>query len=64
MFNHASEIQLLLEYMDDGSLEVKLMHNDSYLVDISLKLLFGLYYLHKRKIVHRDTKPSNPLINS
>lgn len=64
MFDHASEIQLLLEYMDCGSLEGKLIHNESRLADLSRQILSGLYYLHKRKIVHRDIKPSNLLMNS
>ncbi|CAL5428470.1 unnamed protein product [Camellia sinensis] len=64
MFDHAGEIQLLLEYMDCGSLEGKLIHNESRLADLSRQILSGLYYLHKRKIVHRDIKPSNLLMNS
>ncbi|KAI7981790.1 Mitogen-activated protein kinase kinase 5 [Camellia lanceoleosa] len=64
MFDHAGEIQLLLEYMDCGSLEGKLIHNESRLADLSRQILSGLYYLHRRKIVHRDIKPSNLLMNS
>ncbi|CAH2080460.1 unnamed protein product [Thlaspi arvense] len=64
MFDHAGEIQVLLEYMDGGSLEGTSIHHEPSLAHISRQVLSGLYYLHKRKIVHRDIKPSNLLINS
>lgn len=64
MFDHAGEIEVLLEYMDGGSLEGTHILNESSLADLSRQVLSGLYYLHRRKIVHRDIKPSNLLINS
>ncbi|PSS18167.1 Mitogen-activated protein kinase [Actinidia chinensis var. chinensis] len=64
MFDHAGEIQVLLEYMDGGSLENNQIHHEPTLADLSRQILSGLYYLHRRKIVHRDIKPSNLLINS
>ncbi|PSS07267.1 Mitogen-activated protein kinase [Actinidia chinensis var. chinensis] len=64
MFDHAGEVQVLLEYMDGGSLENNLIHHEPSLADLSRQILSGLYYLHRRKIVHRDIKPSNLLINS
>ncbi|KAL6952380.1 Mitogen-activated protein kinase kinase 5 [Sarracenia purpurea var. burkii] len=64
MFDHAGEIQVLLEYMDGGSLEGTHIHSEPSLADLSRQVLSGLYYLHRRKIVHRDIKPSNLLINS
>ncbi|XP_047340875.1 mitogen-activated protein kinase kinase 5-like [Impatiens glandulifera] len=64
MFDHAGEIQVLLEYMDGGSLEGLHIHRESALADLAKQVLSGLYYLHRRKIVHRDIKPSNLLINS
>ncbi|XP_050380308.1 mitogen-activated protein kinase kinase 5-like [Argentina anserina] len=64
MFDHNGEIQVLLEYMDGGSLEGKHISNEKDLSDLARQILTGLAYLHRRKIVHRDIKPSNLLINA
>ncbi|XAR74038.1 Mitogen-activated protein kinase kinase [Bertholletia excelsa] len=64
MLDHAGEIQVLLEYMDGGSLEGTHIHHEPSLADLCRQVLSGLSYLHRRKIVHRDIKPSNLLINS
>ncbi|OVA09439.1 Protein kinase domain [Macleaya cordata] len=64
MFDNAGEIQVVLEYMDGGSLEGTHIPNESSLSDLSRQILCGLSYLHRRKIVHRDIKPSNLLINA
>ncbi|KAJ6795876.1 putative MAP kinase family protein [Iris pallida] len=64
MYDHAGEIQILLEFMDGGSLENRLIDNEPFLADVARQVLAGLAYLHRRKIVHRDIKPSNLLINS
>nr|XP_043623573.1 mitogen-activated protein kinase kinase 5 [Erigeron canadensis] len=64
MFDHAGEIQVLLEYMDGGSLEGTHIAYEASLADLTRQVLSGIYYLHRRKIVHRDIKPSNLLINS
>ncbi|CAN4085082.1 unnamed protein product [Withania somnifera] len=64
MFDHNGEIQVLLEFMDKGSLEGIHIHYEPSLSDLTRQVLSGLYYLHRRKIVHRDIKPSNLLINS
>ncbi|KAL6560033.1 Dual specificity mitogen-activated protein kinase kinase 4 [Orobanche gracilis] len=64
LFDHSGEIQVLLEYMDKGSLEGTHIPLEPSLSDVASQVLYGLYYLHKRKIVHRDIKPSNLLINS
>ncbi|KAE9621248.1 hypothetical protein Lal_00023671 [Lupinus albus] len=64
MYDHNAEIQVLLEFMDGGSLEGKHIPNEQNLADLSRQILSGLAYLHRRYIVHRDIKPSNLLINS
>ncbi|KAK2998332.1 hypothetical protein RJ639_024513 [Escallonia herrerae] len=64
MFDHAGEIQVLLEYMDRGSLEGTHIYHEPSLADLARQVLSGLFYLHGKKIVHRDIKPSNLLINA
>ncbi|KAJ4832691.1 Mitogen-activated protein kinase kinase 5 [Turnera subulata] len=64
MSDHNGEIQVLLEYMDGGSLEGTHIPSESSLSDLACQILRGIAYLHGRKIVHRDIKPSNLLINS
>ncbi|KAH6821825.1 mitogen-activated protein kinase kinase 4 [Perilla frutescens var. hirtella] len=64
LFDHSGEIQVLLEFMDKGSLEGTHITDERTLSDLARQVLAGLSYLHRRKIVHRDIKPSNLLINS
>lgn len=63
MFDHNGEIQVLLEFMDGGSLEGTHIPQEPQLADLARQILSGLAYLHRRHIVHRDIKPSNLLIN-
>ncbi|URD96335.1 mitogen-activated protein kinase kinase [Musa troglodytarum] len=62
-YDRGGEIQVLLEYMDGGSLEGRRIASEAQLADVARQVLAGLAYLHRRRIVHRDIKPSNLLIN-
>ncbi|KAF8389339.1 hypothetical protein HHK36_026033 [Tetracentron sinense] len=64
MFDTSGEIQVLLEFMQGGSLEGTHKPHEPSLANLARQILSGLAYLHRRKIVHRDIKPSNLLINS
>ncbi|XP_008800176.1 mitogen-activated protein kinase kinase 4-like [Phoenix dactylifera] len=63
-YDRAGEIEILLEYMDGGSLDGRRIASEPVLADIARQVLSGLAYLHRRRIVHRDIKPSNLLINA
>ncbi|XP_074579747.1 mitogen-activated protein kinase kinase 5-like [Curcuma longa] len=64
MYDHGGEIQILLEFMDGGSLEGCRIASEPFLAEVARQVLAGLAYLHRRRIVHRDIKPSNLLIDS
>ncbi|PRQ51969.1 putative mitogen-activated protein kinase kinase STE-STE7 family [Rosa chinensis] len=64
IFDHNSEIQVLLEFMDGGSLKGKYIHDEKALSNLARQILTGLAYLHRRHVVHRDIKPANLLINT
>lgn len=68
-FNSDSEINICMEYMDGGSLDLVLRKvnriTEPVLAKITEAVLKGLSYLReKHQIMHRDVKPSNILINS
>jgi serine/threonine protein kinase len=65
IFEKGEDTHFALEYMDGGSLEQRKsdMMSERFLLDVARQVLEGLRYLHSHKIVHRNIKPSNLLIN-
>ena len=72
-FKEKGNIYIIIEYINGGSLEELLIQNikqkkripEKTLWDLIIQSLSGLLYLHeKRKIIHRDIKPDNLLLDS
>jgi serine/threonine protein kinase len=68
-FYSDGEINICMEYMDGGSLDLVLKKaqriNEEILGKVTIAVLKGLNYLReKHQIMHRDVKPSNILVNS
>ncbi|GAY66301.1 hypothetical protein CUMW_247620 [Citrus unshiu] len=63
----SGEVSILMEYMDNGSLESYVKSHGRLSEDligtISRQVLKGFVYMHSENIVHRDIKSSNLLIN-
>ncbi|XP_063781617.1 dual specificity mitogen-activated protein kinase kinase 5 isoform X2 [Pseudophryne corroboree] len=59
-----NRISICTEYMDGGSLDVYRKVPEQVLGRISVAVLKGLTYLWSLKILHRDVKPSNMLVNT
>lgn len=68
-YHSDGEINICMEYMDGGSLDLVLKKAgkipEAYSRKITYAVLRGLSYLReKHQIIHRDVKPSNILVNS
>ena len=69
-------VVLVMEYMDIGSLEQWRKNNKSerslqpsrmeeaFFASIAYQVITGLEYLHSQRILHRDIKPGNILLNT
>nr|XP_039254583.1 dual specificity mitogen-activated protein kinase kinase 5-like [Styela clava] len=63
-FSHENKIFLCTEFMDGGSLDRFGKIPEVVLKRIAHRVVSGLKFLWGRKIMHRDVKPSNMLVNS
>ncbi|XP_065837118.1 dual specificity mitogen-activated protein kinase kinase 1-like [Oscarella lobularis] len=68
-FNSEREISICMEYMDGGSLDLIVKRcgriPEQMIAKITHHVISGLQYLRENlKIMHRDVKPSNILVNS
>ncbi|XP_065836383.1 dual specificity mitogen-activated protein kinase kinase 5-like [Oscarella lobularis] len=59
-----NRISISTEYMDGGSLDMYGIVPEIVLGRITVAILKGLHYLWSLKIMHRDVKPSNVLVNT
>ncbi|XP_044078718.1 dual specificity mitogen-activated protein kinase kinase 5 isoform X4 [Siniperca chuatsi] len=59
-----NRISICTEFMDGGSLDVYKRIPEHVLGRIALAVVKGLTYLWSLKILHRDVKPSNMLVNT
>ncbi|MEQ2299914.1 Dual specificity mitogen-activated protein kinase kinase 5 [Ameca splendens] len=59
-----NRISICTEFMDGGSLDVYKRIPEHVLGRIAVAVVKGLTYLWSLKILHRDVKPSNMLVNT
>eukprot|EP01035_Chromulina_nebulosa_P020229 gene20229-26262_t len=61
-------INLVIEYMDGGSLQDLVnrggCQDEDILADIAIQTLYGLKFLHDNNNIHRDIKPANILTST
>lgn len=64
----SGEVALLLELADGGSLDALLDRRGAFpeaaIAEVAAQALSGLAHLHARRVVHRDVKPANLLVNA
>ena len=69
-FLEQETVTMVLEYMDRGSLDHVLQKRNSvgfsqsFVAGMAYQLLHGLAYLHHQRILHRDVKTENCLMDS
>ncbi|KAK0048963.1 dual specificity mitogen-activated protein kinase kinase 5-like isoform X1, partial [Biomphalaria pfeifferi] len=59
-----NRISICTEFMDGGSLDLYMPVNELVLGQISLSVIEGMLYMWNLKILHRDIKPYNILVNT
>jgi serine/threonine protein kinase len=66
VFHNQGCIGIIIEYMDQGSLEFilqpEILLTESVMAAIAFQIIWGLGYLHYEKQIHRDIKPANILM--
>ena len=64
MFESKRAIYLVMEYCSGGDLYGRLPYTESQVAKIMTKVLSAVAYIHKAKIIHRDIKLENIMLES
>lgn len=65
VIRHKNNIYLILEYCNQGDLSLYInSKNVKYNLSYIYQIICALKYLYEKKIIHRDIKPQNILINN
>ena len=71
-FEEQNNIYILMEYIDNGDLQkyseqyriMKKTIDEKEILEFLYQSLSGLYYIHKKQLIHRDIKPGNIFLTS